>query len=230
MSRTQHASGRRPGGPRGFATESPGPGRLGRLLGPDGVDLDALDPVLFDLAAGRAQQKQRFAEFFQNERDGGRKGIVVGDPRRKAVITNEVARRATEAHLGRFQQALANLEAQHPETRRSKLARLQIDGVRAQATDLQAELDEYDHLRSWAVSTLEADSLEELATLLIKARIARGWSQRRLAEQLGIAEQQIQRYESTGYRSASLARICDVTTALGVTVSERLSLPGPNAA
>jgi HTH-type transcriptional regulator/antitoxin HigA len=146
------------------------------------------------------------------------------------VITNEVARRATEAHLGRFKQALANLEAQHPETRRSKLARLQIDAVRAQAADLQAELDEYGHLRSGAVSTLEADSLEELATLLIKARIARGWSQRRLAEQLGIAEQQVQRYESTGYRSASLARICDVTTALGVTVSERLSLPGPNAA
>ncbi len=80
------------------------------------------------------------------------------------------------------------------------------------------------------MSTLEADSLEELATLLIKARIVRGRSQRRLAEQLGIAEQQVQRYESTGYRSASLARICDVTTALGVTVTERLSLPDPNAA
>jgi HTH-type transcriptional regulator/antitoxin HigA len=146
------------------------------------------------------------------------------------VITNEVARRATEAHLRQFQHALTNLEAEHPAARRSKLARLQIDAVRSQAADLQAELDEYDHLRSGTVDTLEANSLEELATLLIKARIARGWSQRRLAEQLGIAEQQIQRYESTGYRSASLARICDITAALGVTVTERLSLPGPNAA
>jgi hypothetical protein len=60
----------------------------------DGVDLDALDPVILDLSAGRAAQKSRyggelfpniieaepglvFAEFFQNERDTGRKGIVV---------------------------------------------------------------------------------------------------------------------------------------------------------
>ena len=60
----------------------------------DGVDLDALDPILLDLSAGRAAQKARFggellpnvveagsglifAEFFRNERDTGRKGIVV---------------------------------------------------------------------------------------------------------------------------------------------------------
>ena len=60
----------------------------------DGVDLDALDPVLLDLSDHRAAQKGRFggelfpnvveaqsglsfAEFFQNERDTGRKGIVV---------------------------------------------------------------------------------------------------------------------------------------------------------
>jgi len=61
---------------------------------PDGVDLDTLDPVLLDLSRGRAAQKARFggelfpnvaeaqsglmfSEFFQNERDTGRKGIVV---------------------------------------------------------------------------------------------------------------------------------------------------------
>ena len=53
-----------------------------------------LDPIFFDLAAGRANQKARFggelfpyvvesgsglvfADFFKNERAGGRKGIVV---------------------------------------------------------------------------------------------------------------------------------------------------------
>ncbi len=60
----------------------------------NGVDLDTLDPVLLDLSNHRAAQKARFggelfpnvvepasglvfAEFFQNERDTGRKGIVV---------------------------------------------------------------------------------------------------------------------------------------------------------
>lgn len=58
------------------------------------VDIDMLDPVLLDFSARRAAQKARFggelfpnvvdggsgltfAEFFQNERDTGRKGIVV---------------------------------------------------------------------------------------------------------------------------------------------------------
>jgi hypothetical protein len=59
-----------------------------------------LDPLLLDLSHGRAAQKARFggellpnvietrtglelAEFFRNERDAGRKGIVllrIGDP------------------------------------------------------------------------------------------------------------------------------------------------------
>lgn len=146
------------------------------------------------------------------------------------MITNEVQRRATEAHLRQFEEALANLEAKHRGKKRTKLAQLEIDAVRSQAEDLRAELDEYDRLRSGEVSTLEAGSLEELATLLIKARVARGWTQRQLADQLGVAEQQVQRYESTGYRSASLARICDVAAALDVTITERASLRGPDAA
>lgn len=146
------------------------------------------------------------------------------------MITNEVQRRSTEAHLRQFEEALADLEAKSRAKKRSKLAQLEIDAVRSQAEDLRAELDEYDRLRSGAVSTLEASSIEELATLLIKARIARGWSQRQLADVLGVAEQQVQRYEATGYRSASLARICDIAAALDVTITERLSLRGPDAA
>lgn len=69
----------------------------------------------------------------------------------------------------------------------------------AQADDLRAEVDKYEHLRAGGVSAFEATSLSELATLLVKARIARGWTQRRLAEALGMAEQQVQRYESTAY-------------------------------
>ena len=145
------------------------------------------------------------------------------------MITNEVQRRSTEAHLRQFDDALANLEANHGK-KRSKLAQLEIDAVRSQAEDLRNQIDEYDRLRSGAVSTFEAASLEELATMLIQARIARGWSQRDLADALGVAEQQIQRYESTGYRAASLARISDVANAINITITERGSLRGPDAA
>lgn len=146
------------------------------------------------------------------------------------MITNEVQYRATKGHLQRFQDALKNLEAKAGSGKRSKLTQLEIDAVESQADDLRAELEEYERLRSGEVSIFEAASLSGLATVLVKARIARGWTQRRLAEALDVAEQQVQRYESTDYRSASLARICDVAAALGVTVSERAELLDPDAA
>jgi hypothetical protein len=62
----------------------------------EGVDLEHIDPVFLELDSGRAAQKVRFrceflpnvveagsglvfSEFFQNERDGSRKGIVILD-------------------------------------------------------------------------------------------------------------------------------------------------------
>lgn len=77
-----------------FVTAKDEPADFDACWATDGVDLDALDPVLLDLSGGRAAQKARFggelfpnvvesgsglvfAEFFQNERDASRKGIVV---------------------------------------------------------------------------------------------------------------------------------------------------------
>jgi hypothetical protein len=79
---------------RSFVTAKEEPGDFDACWDPDDVDLDRLDPIFFEFADGRATQKQRFggeffpnvietesglvlAEFFQNERDTGRKGIVV---------------------------------------------------------------------------------------------------------------------------------------------------------
>jgi len=45
-----------------------------------------------------------------------------------------------------------------------------------------------------------------------------------------ITKQQIQRYESTGYRAASLARICDVAAALGIAITQHAVLRDPDAA
>ncbi len=144
------------------------------------------------------------------------------------MITNEVQYRATKAHASRFEEALRNLEAD--KTAGNKRRELEIGAVRAQLEDLQGELTEYEQLRSGTIRSFEVASLPELAVALVKARIAKGWSQRRLAEELGVAEQQIQRYESSGYTSASLARLCDVVAALGVDVREVVTLPSTDAA
>ncbi len=77
-----------------FVTDKEEPGDFDACWDTDGVDVDALDPALLDLSNRRAAMKARFggelfpnvvevgsglsfAEFFQNERDTGRKGIVV---------------------------------------------------------------------------------------------------------------------------------------------------------
>jgi HTH-type transcriptional regulator/antitoxin HigA len=77
---------------------------------------------------------------------------------------------------------------------------------------------------------IEANSLAGLADALIKSRIARGWTQRRLAETLGVAEQQVQRYESSAYRSASLARLCGHRRRPQDPFTERAELQDPDAA
>ncbi|MGB2865755.1 MAG: helix-turn-helix transcriptional regulator, partial [Sedimentisphaerales bacterium] len=59
-------------------------------------------------------------------------------------------------------------------------------------------------------------SVEDLPQILVKARIARDYTQKKLAENLGIKPQQIQKYEITGYRSASWKRILEVMDALGL--------------
>lgn len=77
-----------------FVTAKEEPADFDACWDTDGVDLDLLDAVVLDLSSGRSAQKARFggelfpnvteaqsglvfSEFFQNERDTGRKGIVV---------------------------------------------------------------------------------------------------------------------------------------------------------
>jgi len=122
-----------------------------------------------------------------------------------------------------------DLQADLADATDKKLHQLQIDAVRSQAGDLEAEIAEYEQLRSGATTSFTANSLADLATLLIQGRIARGWSQRRLAEELGIAEQQIQRYEANGYATTSLTRLCEVAAALNLQITETASLTTPAA-
>jgi HTH-type transcriptional regulator / antitoxin HigA len=101
---------------------------------------------------------------------------------------------------------------------------IQQAALEGQLADLQEEVAEYEALRSGATTIIESPSLAELPDALIKARIARGWTQADLARALGVAEQQIQRYEASRYNSASFARLCDVASALEANVCETITL------
>ncbi|MDP2183597.1 MAG: helix-turn-helix domain-containing protein [Actinomycetota bacterium] len=60
---------------------------------------------------------------------------------------------------------------------------------------------------------------EDIGVALVAARIARGLTQRELAAQLGIHQQQIARWERERYGCVSLSRLTRVATALGLGVA-----------
>jgi uncharacterized protein len=59
------------------------------------------------------------------------------------------------------------------------------------------------------------NTLANIGTALVESRKASGLTQAGLADRLGVKRQQVQRWESQAYRSASLERVSQVAAALG---------------
>lgn len=143
------------------------------------------------------------------------------------MIKNERQYRITKAQADKFEQALGRLAA-NPDTNNQLhplVQKAQKDALASQFTDLKLELREYDALRSGERKILELTSFDELPRALIQARIALGFSQKTLADKLGIKEQQLQRYEATEYASASIERFKEVISVLGITIRKDVFLP-----
>jgi DNA-binding XRE family transcriptional regulator len=136
------------------------------------------------------------------------------------MIRNERQYQAARAYRRRLLETRAGYEAA---PRADPLAQAGLLGsVDWLLRDVEAELAEYESLRAGALGKVEAEGLEALPDLLVKARIAGGLTQRQLAERLGVAEEAVQRDEAGGYARAGLDRLARVAEALGV----RLRLTG----
>jgi ribosome-binding protein aMBF1 (putative translation factor) len=141
------------------------------------------------------------------------------------VIKNERQYRITQAHATKFRATLDELAATpRPKDTHPKLWEAQKAGLTSQLQDLEAELREYENLKSGGPKTLELDSLDALPKVLIQARIAAGLTQEDLAARLGVKPQQIQRYEASNYQTASFARLREIARVVGLHVRERVEL------
>jgi transcriptional regulator with XRE-family HTH domain/Zn-dependent peptidase ImmA (M78 family) len=142
------------------------------------------------------------------------------------MITNERQYKITRSEADRFRKAISVLATSparvdvHP-----RLVQAEREAMESQLADLQAELAEYDRLKSADLSVVTINSFDELADGLIKARIAAGLSQKALATRLGLKEQQIQRYEAERYASASYQRLREIADALGIRIKNDILLP-----
>jgi HTH-type transcriptional regulator/antitoxin HigA len=138
------------------------------------------------------------------------------------MITNERQYRITSAQLVKLKTAIGNFDFREATKRiKSKiLAKAEIEALRSEYENLSMQLHEYETLKSGTVEILKASNLEELPSILIRARIVKGLSQRQLADAIGLKEQQIQRYEAEEYASANLRRLADVSNALSLSITE----------
>jgi HTH-type transcriptional regulator / antitoxin HigA len=123
----------------------------------------------------------------------------------------------SSAQLAKLKQALSAAEARASD--QPWLKKAEIDALESQIADIEAELAEYDLLKSGQVSFSKSYALHELPRVLVRARIAAGMSQTDLAQRLDMKPQQVQRYEATDYMGASLARLIEVSRALRVKTS-----------
>jgi DNA-binding XRE family transcriptional regulator len=139
------------------------------------------------------------------------------------MITNERQHRISKAEIRRFEQAIAQAEAEEPsEDVHPRLHEAMIEGLRSQLDELLADVSEYEALREGKIRRRELTSLLELPSALIEGRIARHLTQRDLGRKLGVPEQQIQRYEKTRYAGASLERLQQVADAVGLTLKKTI--------
>ncbi|GAA0195977.1 HTH-type transcriptional regulator/antitoxin HigA [Brevundimonas nasdae] len=139
------------------------------------------------------------------------------------MITNEKQYRSTRAMLDKLT-ASANAPAAAGVD--PIFARIADSAIASQVAELEELVTDYERLKSGTVKEFRAATLSDLPDSLVRARIARGMSQKDLADFLGMKEQQVQRYEAERYRSASLERLVEISDALGVAIENRASLVG----
>ena len=133
------------------------------------------------------------------------------------MIKNERQYKITRAKADEVRVALAELEhAPLPEGLAPDMRDLQKDALTGTLAELETELADYDSLNN--ATLIEATGIEDFPTALIRARIARGLTQRELADRVGLAEQAIQRYEAGDYAGASFARLVEIADALELTI------------
>ena len=98
-----------------------------------------------------------------------------------------------------------------------------LDPMRSFHQQLEEEVRSYERLKRGQFDELL--NLRGLGQLLVSLRIARGLTQRQLAEALGVHETQVSRDERNEYHGVSLERAARVLEALGVEMQSRVELP-----
>jgi DNA-binding XRE family transcriptional regulator len=143
------------------------------------------------------------------------------------IIQNERQYRITKAHLAGFEGGLIAHDARDPRDLPPNIdpgmPKIMHDAIVSEIESLRAQMDHYEKLRDGRITGREITSLDDLPDALIEARIAARLTQRQLAKRIGVAEQQIQRWEANDYSGVNLTRLQEIADALGVQMHDTIT-------
>jgi DNA-binding XRE family transcriptional regulator len=89
--------------------------------------------------------------------------------------------------------------------------------------EIEDEVGFYERLQRGEIDEIE--NLHGLGLMLIALRIARGLTQRQLAERLGVPESQVSRDEHNEYHEVTVERAVSILDALGVRMKSLVETP-----
>ena len=136
------------------------------------------------------------------------------------MILNQRQYGVTKAQMKRLQKTLRLSKEKRGEMD-ERIFNSMIAGIKSQISELKDQIKEYEKIQNAKALNY---SLENLHSVLIQARVARGWTQKKLAKKLNVDAQQIQRYEKSNYSSVSLERAIDIFKALDINLKGRIAL------
>lgn len=99
-----------------------------------------------------------------------------------------------------------------------------IEPLRLRIAELSDRIDLFERVRAGDLSMFV--TLEHVGKALIAARLARGLSQRKFADLIGVHESQVSRDERNEYHGVVRERLSDLMAALGLQLQGRFRLEG----
>jgi HTH-type transcriptional regulator/antitoxin HigA len=142
------------------------------------------------------------------------------------MITNDRQYKIVKSQIENFKETLENLilNTEHIKDIHPKILEAERDAVNFQLQQLLFQIKEYEELKAGEIFITEFKDLHELPLVLIKSRIANGYTQADLAKLLQMKEQQIQKYEAEKYENVSLKTLFKVADTLKININADIQI------
>lgn len=136
------------------------------------------------------------------------------------MITSDKQYTASKKQLTMLQEALASdMKKDIPEVVK-EAGKAQLEELLA---EVQAEIIEYENLRSLNLKDLEIHSVQDLMVTPIRYRIVSHMSVDAFSRKVGVSVRQIHRYEAANYSNANTSTLTKILEKLDVSLDGRVA-------